>query len=97
MKYRLDQYGHSLWAKAVLYQIFHTGAIFGVALLGLIIPTININRPAFAFYLGILLFSGSLYLLALTGISSLGIITPFGGLSFITGWLLLALAALRRG
>jgi uncharacterized membrane protein YgdD (TMEM256/DUF423 family) len=47
-----------------------------------------------AFLIGILLFSGSLYLLALMGNPMLGIVTPFGGLSFIVGWGLLARAAL---
>lgn len=46
---------------------------------------------------GILLFSGSLYLLTLTGISKLGIITPFGGVAFLIGWLCLGLAAWRLG
>ena len=46
--------------------------------------------------LGILLFSGSLYLLSLTGVTWLGIITPFGGVSFLAGWLLLFLAAWKR-
>jgi uncharacterized membrane protein YgdD (TMEM256/DUF423 family) len=47
------------------------------------------------FVIGILLFSGSLYLLALTGNRSLGMVTPFGGLAFIIGWGSLALAAWR--
>ncbi|HET9451018.1 MAG TPA: DUF423 domain-containing protein, partial [Aggregicoccus sp.] len=48
-----------------------------------------------AFLVGTLLFSGSLYALALTGVRGLGAITPLGGLGFLTGWALLALAALR--
>ena len=50
-----------------------------------------------AFALGILLFSGSLYLLTLSGISALGMITPIGGLSFLAGWLCLGLAVWRMG
>ena len=50
---------------------------------------------AILFLAGIVLFSGSLYLFALTGQPSLGFVTPFGGLAFILGWLALALAALR--
>jgi uncharacterized membrane protein YgdD (TMEM256/DUF423 family) len=46
-------------------------------------------------FAGIILFSGSLYALSLTGISKLGIITPFGGTAFIVGWILLAIAALK--
>ena len=50
---------------------------------------------ALLFVVGILLFSGSLYVLTMTGISKLGIITPFGGLAFLLGWFLLGLAAFR--
>ncbi len=49
------------------------------------------------FTLGILLFSGSLYLLTLSGVGKLGIVTPFGGVSFLAGWLCLGLAAWRLG
>jgi uncharacterized membrane protein YgdD (TMEM256/DUF423 family) len=48
--------------------------------------------PWFSFLIGILLFSGSLYLLALTNLRWLGAITPFGGISFIAGWVCLAVA-----
>jgi uncharacterized membrane protein YgdD (TMEM256/DUF423 family) len=48
------------------------------------------------FALGTLLFSGSLYALALTGVRALGAVTPFGGVAFIAGWIALALSALRR-
>ena len=53
-------------------------------------------RAAVLFLFGILLFSGSLYLLALVKIRFLGLITPVGGVLFLLGWLLLAFAALRR-
>lgn len=52
-------------------------------------------RAAFAFALGVAVFSGSLYTLALTGIRWLGAITPIGGVAYIVGWILLARAALR--
>jgi len=53
------------------------------------------RAAAMLFLIGILLFSGSLYLLALTGMTALGFITPIGGVAFVAGWILLALAALR--
>jgi uncharacterized membrane protein YgdD (TMEM256/DUF423 family) len=53
------------------------------------------NAAGFLFLIGILLFSGSLYVLALTGITRLGMITPLGGLSLMAGWVALALAALK--
>jgi uncharacterized membrane protein YgdD (TMEM256/DUF423 family) len=55
-----------------------------------------LKLAAFAFILGIVLFSGSLYLLALSGIKWLGAITPIGGVAFIFGWLALIVAALKH-
>ena len=53
------------------------------------------QRAALLFFTGILLFSGSLYGLALSGMRILGFITPFGGLALFAGWIVLALAALK--
>ena len=72
-------------------------AIFGVAVLAAHLPGRLVGWAGGLFALGILLFSGSLYLLTLTGVSKLGIITPFGGLCFLAGWLCLGLAAWRLG
>ncbi|MEK1940652.1 MAG: DUF423 domain-containing protein [Pseudomonas sp.] len=77
------------------YQLIHALALLAVALLSLHLPGRLLNAAGWMFCLGIVLFSGSLYLLTLTGISRLGIITPFGGLSFLAGWLCLGLAAWR--
>ncbi len=76
------------YEKAVLYQFLHVAAMLVAARM----------RPfPFAawgsFFLGILLFSGSLYVLALTQVRWLGAITPVGGVAFLVGWLLLARAA----
>lgn len=77
------------------YQLLHALALFGVALLALQAPGRLVNLAGSCFALGILLFSGSLYLLTLSGIGGLGIITPFGGLAFLAGWLCLGLVAWR--
>ena len=53
------------------------------------------NAAAGFFLAGIILFSGSLYLLAFTGVRALGIVTPFGGLAFLAGWIALAWAATK--
>jgi uncharacterized membrane protein YgdD (TMEM256/DUF423 family) len=53
------------------------------------------NRVSTLLFAGILLFSGSLYVLALTGVRTLGAVTPFGGVAFIAGWLWLAFELLR--
>lgn len=75
------------------YQLIHALALFGVALLALQRPSRLVDMAGGLFALGIALFSGSLYLLTLSGITKLGIITPFGGLAFLGGWLCLGLAA----
>ncbi len=73
----------------------HTLALLGVALLATQIPGRLITWAGASFAIGIVLFSGSLYLLTITGISKLGIVTPFGGLAFLVGWVCLGLAAWR--
>ena len=88
--------GHMVWwQKAVNYQGLHTLALFGVGLLALQHPGRALSTAGWLFIIGILLFSGSLYTLALTGLRSLGMVTPFGGTAFIAGWIALALAAWR--
>ena len=74
------------WHTAVLYQSIHTLAILALAVLMVIKPDPSIKRSAILFQAGIILFSGSLYLLAITGITKLGMITPIGGLVFLSAW-----------
>jgi len=89
---RLEQTGRAAnWDTAVLYHLAHGVALFALALA-------TGGRPAPAFWLwvaGIVIFSGSLYLLAVTGKTWLGAITPIGGLSFLAGWAWLLLAPPR--
>ena len=75
------------------YQMYHALAI-GVAACALRDTGKSPAIPATCFLIGIVLFSGSLYLLALTGAKTLGIITPFGGLAFLIGWAALAWSAM---
>jgi uncharacterized membrane protein YgdD (TMEM256/DUF423 family) len=70
-----------LWETAVFYQFIHT-----LVLLFLSRAPDRLQSAFIATGIGIVLFSGSLYLLALTGLKWLGAITPFGGLSFVVGW-----------
>lgn len=79
------------------YQLIHALALFGVGLLALLRPAPLVNCAGTLFALGILLFSGSLYGLTLSGVSALGVITPFGGLAFLAGWLCLGVAAWKLG
>lgn len=82
------------WSTAVDYHMWHG---LGALMAGLLQETRGRGRgAAMAFTLGILLFSGSLYAMALGGPTWLGAITPLGGLGFLTGWVLIGLAV-RRG
>ena len=82
----LDDYGKSIYNKAVLYHMFHSIAILILGLINKIQPEIQLSMAGWSFVFGIILFSGSLYIIAITGIKSLGIITPIGGILFIIGW-----------
>lgn len=85
----------AIFHTGVTYQLVHALALFGVALLAAHIPGRLVTWAGVSFAVGILLFSGSLYLLTTTGIGKLGIITPFGGLAFLVGWFCLGLTAWR--
>ena len=97
LKNRLSADYLAIFHTGVTYQLVHALALFGVALLAVHLPGRLVGWAGYLFVLGIVLFSGSLYLLTLTGISKLGMITPIGGLCFLAGWLCLGLAAWRLG
>lgn len=95
LKGRLTPEYLAVFQTGTHYQLIHALALFGVGLLALHMPGRLVNLAGGAFSVGILLFSGSLYLLTLSGIGKLGMITPFGGVAFLIGWLCLGLAAWR--
>ena len=88
----MNNYQKVVFEKGVFYQVIHGLSIFGIGLLILIKPQFknNVKWVIRFFSLGILFFSGSLYLLALKDVIELpswfGVLTPIGGLSFILGW-----------
>ena len=79
----------------VRYQMYHALALLGVAWAATRWPGALVPAAGWLFVAGTLLFSGSLYLLALGGVKWLGAITPLGGLAFLAGWACLAAAAWR--
>src|SRR6478609_4439876 len=85
LKAKLSPEMLTVWHTGVLYHLIHALALFALALYARS-ASIPITAPALGFALGIALFSGSLYALALTGIRPLGAVTPFGGLSFLFAW-----------
>ena len=98
LKQVLNAYSLGLIETAARYQMYHALALLIVAVFSIIpqFPTRWLKLAAIAFTLGIVLFSGSLYLLALSGIKWLGAVTPLGGVVFILGWLALIVAALKN-
>lgn len=96
LKARLAPEMLTVWKTAVEYQFYHALALVLVGLVATQRPSIAITNAAICFALGVLVFSGSLYALALTGVRWLGAITPLGGLLFLAGWALLFWAALKR-
>jgi len=95
LKNVLSDYGRTIYEKALFYHMVHALALLAVGLLQHRFQQINFTPAGCGFAAGILLFSGSLYALALGGLRWLGAITPFGGVAFLFGWLWLWLATLR--
>ncbi len=85
LKETLGDYEKAIWQTAVEYQMFHS---LGLILTGLCaqVFSINLSKPGWLMLAGIVLFSGSLYVLSLSGIKELGMITPIGGSFFIIAW-----------
>jgi len=91
---RLDDRLLEVFYTAAQYQMYHSLALLAVGLLAMQAPDLPLLRSAgWLFSLGIVIFSGSLYLLSLTGVRWLGAITPLGGLAFVAGWACLIFAA----
>ncbi len=99
LKEKLTENALTIFEKGAKYQMYHALALLLVALLILnnsTAPT-YLNVAGFAFIVGIVIFSGSLYTLSLSGIKWLGAITPIGGAAFLIGWGSLAIAAWKWG
>jgi len=93
LRTRVDAAALAIWNTAVQYHAWHALGLLAVGLFMLHVPDRSgLPLAGWLFVAGIVLFSGSLYALALTGIRTLGAVTPFGGLCFLAGWVALALA-----
>lgn len=95
LKGQLSDRSLEIFETATKYQMYHALGIILVALWLSSLPTANpwMVTAGWAFFAGILLFSGSLYALSVTGIKILGAITPLGGVAFLMGWGCLAVSA----
>jgi uncharacterized membrane protein YgdD (TMEM256/DUF423 family) len=89
---KIDDYSMNVYERAVLYHFLHALGILIVSILPRVgaLTESRTNWIAGMLSAGIVLFSGSLYVLAISGVRMLGAVTPFGGLSFIAAWLMLA-------
>jgi uncharacterized membrane protein YgdD (TMEM256/DUF423 family) len=90
LRARLEPAMVEVFETGARYQMYHALALFAVAWA---MDRWQLPHAALAgwlFIVGVVLFSGSLYLLALTGVRGLGIVTPFGGVAFLAGWAVLA-------
>jgi uncharacterized membrane protein YgdD (TMEM256/DUF423 family) len=96
LKARVAPEALALWQTAVEYHVWHALGLLATGLIMLQLPDARALRlVAWLFASGILLFSGSLYGLALGAPRVLGVVTPFGGVAFIAGWAVLSIAAAR--
>ncbi|WGG45567.1 DUF423 domain-containing protein [Rossellomorea sp. DA94] len=84
------------WNTGVLYQMFHAiGIIIVGVLMGNVTPTSLLSCSGWLMLIGTILFSGSLYVLSISGVKILGAITPLGGVSFLVAWVLLIVFAAK--
>ena len=98
LRARLSPEALGIWEKAVFYHFIHALGLLIVSLLPRsgTFPAAGASNVCWLLAAGVLVFSGSLYTLALTGARSLGAITPIGGVCFIAAWLLLAYYFIAR-
>lgn len=97
---KLSAHYLDVWEKAVHYQMFHAVALLAIGILmspALFGPSTSLTWAGWLILGGIIVFSGSLYVLSLSGIGILGAITPIGGVAFIAGWIMLIVAAVKFG
>jgi uncharacterized membrane protein YgdD (TMEM256/DUF423 family) len=87
----------TIFETGARYHMYHALGLIAIGLVAQARPSPLLSGAGWAMLAGILLFSGSLYALALTGVRALGAITPIGGLGFLVGWALLAVAVWRTG
>lgn len=92
----LDDYSIGIWETAIQYQMFHAG---GLILIGILMSVLGASKQltwaSRLMHAGIYFFSGSLFVLALSGIGILGAVTPIGGVLFLIGWALIIVATVK--
>lgn len=95
LKDKLDPYLLDVFEVGVRYQMYHALALLAVAWAASRAPGLAVQVAGWGFVIGTLIFSGSLYILALSGIRWLGAITPIGGVALLVGWAALLVAFIK--
>lgn len=95
LKSQLSETMLQTFKTGVEYHFYHALGLLLIGVLAISMPSTLLKWSAICLSAGIILFSGSLYVLSVSGIKWLGAITPIGGVSFITGWILLFVAVLK--
>jgi len=91
LKNKLSTEMLAIFETGVRYQVYHSLALLFVSWIAQTYPQTRVAPAGWAFTLGIVIFSGSLYVLTLSGVRAWGAVTPIGGLAFLIGWIVLAL------
>ncbi|MEQ6376846.1 DUF423 domain-containing protein [Bacillaceae bacterium S4-13-56] len=92
---KLTEKALKTWEKAVDYQMFHTAGLLGVGLLMMKVQAASLSTAGWFFFIGIILFSGSLYIYSTSQIKIFAMITPLGGVAFLIGWVLFGYSLLK--
>ncbi len=95
LKGKLSEEMLAIYKTGVEYHFYHTLALLVIGLVAMHFKSALLTASGWSMLVGIILFSGSLYALSISGIRVLGAITPIGGLFFIVGWVLLATAVIK--
>ena len=95
MEGKVSDQSLTIWEKAVHYQMFHAVSILIAGFALIKFESTALTLAGWAFVIGVLLFSGSLYTYATTGVKALAMITPFGGVIFLVGWVLFGYAMMK--
>jgi len=86
----------AVYKTGVEYQFYHSLGLLLIGLIGFQVKSKYLRWSGLFITIGIILFSGSLYVLSISGVKAIGAITPFGGLSFVAGWIFLAIAIIKQ-
>lgn len=92
---KISEHYMGVWEKAVSYQMYHALGLLAVGILAQVTNAPLLGTAGWLMLIGIVFFSGSLYILAVSGVSILGAVTPIGGVLFLAGWIVLLVGIIK--